>query len=157
VALHSTYDPATDSWEALPDAPHARDHLAMAAIDDRLVVTAGRDGGLSSFVDATDVYDPGSGWESGAAVPTPRGGVAAAALDGALHVFGGEGNAAEPTGVFATHDSYDPITDSWTSRDPMPSPRHGTGAAALDGMIWIPGGADVQAFGAVDTNEGWAP
>jgi len=157
VALHSTYDPSTDAWDALPDAPHARDHLGMAAVGSVLVATAGRDGGLSSFVAATDLYDPAIGWLTGAEIPTPRGGAAAAVLDGALHVFGGEGNAGDPSGVFATHDSYDPETDSWTTHDPMPSPRHGTGAATLDDTIWIPGGADVQAFGAVDTNEGWSP
>jgi len=33
----------------------------------------------------------------------------------------------------------------------MPEPRHGTGAAALGGTLYVPGGADRQAFGAVAT------
>ena len=44
-------------------------------------------------------------------------------------------------------------TDTWTTGSPMVSPRHGTGAAALDGVLYMPGGASVQAFGAVATVE----
>ena len=36
----------------------------------------------------------------------------------------------------------------------MSVPRHGTGAAAVGGMVVVPGGATVEAFGAVDVVEG---
>jgi hypothetical protein len=39
----------------------------------------------------------------------------------------------------------------------MRSPRHGTGAAGFEGRLYVPGGADVQGFGAVDTNEVLVP
>jgi hypothetical protein len=35
----------------------------------------------------------------------------------------------------------------------MPTPRHGMGAAATGGRLYVPGGATVQAFGAVATHE----
>ena len=35
----------------------------------------------------------------------------------------------------------------------MRTPRHGTGAAVVGGVLWVPGGADVQAFGATDVVE----
>ncbi len=154
VALHSTYDPATDSWAELPDAPVARDHLAAGVVGTELVLVAGRDGGLSAFVDATWIYD-GSGWRQGAPIPTPRGGVVAAAgPDLRLHVLGGEGGGG-PAGVFATHEAYDPNTDTWTPLADMRTPRHGTGAAWADGLLYVPGGAQIQAFGADDTHEAW--
>ena len=52
-------------------------------------------------------------------------------------------------------EAYTP--DSWEALEPMPTPRHGTGAAELDGVIYVPGGATMQAFGAVDTHEAYVP
>ena len=155
VALHSVFDPADGSWEALPDAPSARDHLALGAIGDRLVAAAGRDGGLASFVDATEVWTEANGWGTGTPIPTPRAGVAAAVLDGRLHVFGGEG-ASTGTGVFAEHEAYDPDTNRWEAFDDMPEPRHGMGAAVVDDVIWIPGGAPVDNFGAEAVMQGFS-
>jgi N-acetylneuraminic acid mutarotase len=163
VASHVRWDPGSGQWEELAPAPHARDHGAAGVIDGVLVVVAGRQGTLSSLVPATDLWDPETGWSradlgGGAPIPTPRGGVAAAASeDGWLSVLGGEGNAADPSGVFAEHERYDPSTDSWDRLPPMPTPRHGTAAAWLDGILWVPGGAEVAAFGATSTNEGWRP
>lgn len=157
VALHSSYDPAADRWTALPSAPLARDHAAGGVIDGALVVTAGRDGGLSAVIDALDRYDAATeAWSVGAPIPTPRGGVAAAvSAEGALHVLGGEGNPEDPDGIFAAHEVYDPALDAWRPLGAMRTARHGMGAVFLDGTLWVPGGAPVAGFGATDVNEGW--
>jgi hypothetical protein len=68
-------------------------------------------------------------------------------------VFGGEGNAAAPSGNFPQVELYDPRADRWEALAPMPTPRHGIGAAAFDGRIFVPGGATVQGFGAVNVHE----
>jgi N-acetylneuraminic acid mutarotase len=154
VAQHTVYDPVDDRYTALPDAPSARDHLALVAVEGRLVAAAGRAGGMTSFVASTEVFTEAEGWGTGTDIPTPRGGVAAAVLDGLVHVIGGEG-ADNATGVFATHEVYDPVTNRWSARDDMPSPRHGMGAAVIDGVLWVPGGAPVQGFGAGDVTTGY--
>jgi hypothetical protein len=84
-----------------------------------------------------------------APIPTPRGGVAGAALDGKLHVIGGEGNDGDASGVFDEVEAYDPASDSWQALPPMLEPRHGLAAAELEGRIYLPGGASAQGFGAV--------
>ena len=48
---------------------------------------------------------------------------------------------------------YDPRSNTWTSLAAMLSPRHGIGAAAIGPRIYVPGGASVQGFGAVSTND----
>lgn len=154
----SVYDPASDTWETLPDLPAARDHLVGGAIAGLIYMAGGRGGTIDAVAGRLDAFDPASGrWSTRASMPTPRGGAAGAVADGRLYVIGGEGNPAAASGVFAEVEAYDPETDRWTSLPPMSTPRHGTGAAALFGQIYVPGGATQQGFGAVATNERLIP
>jgi N-acetylneuraminic acid mutarotase len=158
VVDFSAYDTLTDSWETLPDLPTPRDHLVGGAIDGLFYAVGGRAGGIAGVQDPVDIFDPILGtWTTGAPMLTARAGCAAAALGSELFVLGGEGNVDAVSGVFSEVEAYDPLTDSWSTHPPMKTPRHGTGAAAIDGVIYVPGGADQQAFGAVDTHEAYAP
>jgi N-acetylneuraminic acid mutarotase len=151
VATASAYDPATDTWEELTPLPAPREHCVAGAIGGKLYIASGRSNGITGFEPETWEFDPASGtYADKAAIPTPRGGTAGAVLGGMLFVFGGEGNAADPDGVFPTIEAYDPAADRWTAFQDMSVPRHGFGAAELGGRIYLPGGADHQAFGAVD-------
>jgi hypothetical protein len=58
-----------------------------------------------------------------------------------------------PSGVFPQKEVYDPRTDTWERLAPMPTPRHGIGAAVLGDRIFVPGGAAVQGFGATGVHE----
>lgn len=61
---------------------------------------------------------------------------------GCLYVIGGEGNDADPRGSFEENEAYDPRMNTWQRLTPMPTPTHGlTGAAVMDGRIYVPGGA----------------
>jgi hypothetical protein len=55
-----------------------------------------------------------------------------AVLDGRIHVLGGEANR-----TFAQNEAYDPVTDSWSSFAPLPTPRHGLGVVAADDAIYV--------------------
>ena len=57
--------------------------------------------------------------------------------------------------MFDVHEAWDPKTDGWETLDPPVTPRHGTGAVAIGDVLYLPGGADEQMFGAVDANEGY--
>ena len=141
----AVYDPVADSWTSLPDLPTQRNHLAAAAIDGKIYVAGGRFGpGFSSEVtDILEIFDPVSGqWSEGARMPVPRGGINGVMANGCLHVFGGEGNQNDPSGMFSDYDVYNPVTNSWTQFPPMPIPVHGvTGGGFLNGLIYLPGGA----------------
>jgi hypothetical protein len=68
--------------------------------------------------------------------------VASVAANGCLYLIGGEGNEADPRGIFDRNELYDPAADSWASLPPLPIATHGlTGAAFLKGWIHLPGGA----------------
>ncbi|MGB7036219.1 MAG: kelch repeat-containing protein, partial [Xanthobacteraceae bacterium] len=53
------------------------------------------------------------------------------------HVFGGRPH--DPTPV-AAHEVYDPATNQWTEKSPMPLARDHMGVAVIDGKIHIVGG-----------------
>jgi N-acetylneuraminic acid mutarotase len=147
------YDVGDDAWTPLPDLPQAfpnRNHIAATAIDGKIYVAGGRYGGGSfsdPVTDSLDVYDPASQqWTTRAPMLRPRGGVNGVLAFGCFHVWGGEGaDTGEPNNVFPDHDVYDPIADSWTELADLPTPIHGvTGAAFIDGVIYMPGGGTRQ-------------
>jgi N-acetylneuraminic acid mutarotase len=149
VADASVYDVATNSWQELPPLPQAREHCVAGEIDGNLYIAAGRSNGIAGFDALTWVFDPVSAtYARRAPIATPRGGAAGAVAGGRLYVFGGEGNAADPSGVFANVEAYDPVSDSWQALPPMLEPRHGLAAATLGDRIYLPGGATSQGFGA---------
>jgi N-acetylneuraminic acid mutarotase len=152
----AVYDPAADTWTPLPDLPTQRNHLAAGAIGGKLYVAGGRFGGGvgSEMTAALEVYDPATGaWTAGAPLPAPRAGVNGTVAGGCLYVFGGEGNDADPRGVFPDAAVYDPATDTWRSLSPLPVPVHGvTGAPLVGDWIHLAGGGTARGGSSGSTN-----
>jgi N-acetylneuraminic acid mutarotase len=149
----AVYDPGADRWTALPPMPTPRNHLAAGSLNGKVYVVGGRSD-LSGISNILEEYDPATNvWTQRAVMPTARGGIGGATANGLLFVFGGEGNRASPLGIFDQVEAYDPSTDSWQQLPPMSVPRHGITAAALGNRIYIPGGATVEGFGVVATNQ----
>ena len=92
-------------------------------------------------------YTPGSkAWSACAPMPAARSNHAATVLNGKIHVVGGVGPEEDggakgnPGGVrtLATHIVYDPATDSWETRAPLPLARAGLAASSsADGASFI--------------------
>ncbi len=57
--------------------------------------------------------------------------------------MGGEGTSR----VFGQNEAYDPAADAWASHAPMPTPRHGLGAAVVGDAIHVAGGGPVNGGG----------
>lgn len=145
---HVVYDPDADAWTARAPLPMARNSAAGAVHDGRLFVVAGRTvaGGNNAFC---DVYDPVEDrWEHLPALPVAtqrgapngRGGLAAAIAGGYLYAFGGEWFDGDG-GVYRDVVALDLAELRWHEAGRMPRPRHGLGAVAIDGSIYLIGGA----------------
>ncbi len=141
----AVYDPAADAWTALPDLPTARNHLAAGVIGGKLYVVGGRfGGGVGSEMTATvEIYDPVTGvWQTGTPLPEPRAGLTGTVVRDCLYAIGGEGNDADPRGIFELNEVYNPRADTWTRLAPLPVPIHGlNGVPVLDDDLYIAGGA----------------
>jgi len=59
-----------------------------------------------------------------------------------LYFIGGHDSRKGLGGKTGTVGEYDPRTDRWTIKTPMPTPREDMGSAVLDREIWIFGGID---------------
>lgn len=139
---HLVFDVGANAWSAAAPALSPRNSAAGAVINGLWHVAGGRTvaGGPT---DAHEVYDPREDrWRNAAPMPagSGAGGNAAAVLNGALYVFGGE-VFGQPGAVHREVWRYDPRADAWTEAAPMPTPRHGVGAVAIDGSIYLVGGA----------------
>jgi len=152
-AVVSVYDPGADEWDETPDPlPMPIDHGTGQVADGDLYLIGGRSNGIVAVSAEVWRYDDGS-WTPRAAMPTARGGIAAGVIGGRIVVVGGEGNGDAASGVFPQTEVYDPAADQWSSLEDMRTPRHGMAAAGLGSDLYVPGGADVQGFGAVATHE----
>jgi N-acetylneuraminic acid mutarotase len=80
-------------------------------------------------------------WARVADMPTTRQYAGAVyAPDGLIYVIGGIRNS-NPGGITGVVEAYNPVTDSWTTRAPMLTPRYGFAAVVgSDGLIYTIGG-----------------
>ncbi|MDQ2075203.1 kelch repeat-containing protein [Marinimicrobium sp. ABcell2] len=154
------FDPETESWTQLPDAPHARDHFHAAVIDGQIYAAAGRtsshDTGevMSLTVGPVDVYDiADQRWHTlEAPLPTQRAGTATLTFNGLLVVLGGESGSQ----VESHHEveAYNPETNQWVSLPPLPVGRHGTQATLFEDELHIVAGSENRG-GGPELNDHW--
>ena len=148
VAWLDEYDPKTDTWKRLPDAPRTRDHINATVANGKLYVAGGRRSTarigkvLELLVPEVDVYDFASGkWATLPAesnLPTLRAGCTAVTQGGKVWIIGGE------TVQLLAHNEaeyLDPKTNRWTSGPRLNQGRHGTQAVVYKDQIYISNGS----------------
>ncbi len=150
----------TGQWKARVSMPTPRNSHAAAVIDGEVFVVGGRRNVMTSGgrleienLDVLEAYNPKTDtWRRLAPMPEAQGGLAAAAMNGKLYVFGGE-QFSPDTKVFSSCWTYNPKSNTWQSLPDMRTPRHGLAAAAIGKKIFVVGGAIRAGFGAVAINE----
>ncbi|MFD1143668.1 malectin domain-containing carbohydrate-binding protein, partial [Larkinella insperata] len=143
------FDPATNTWKTLPDAPRSRDHFHAAIIGDKLYAAGGRRTSYNTnetftlTVPEVDVYDFTTGqWSTlPNPIPTPRAGVSVVALDGELVVIGGESS--QPAAHNET-EALNVTTGTWRRFANLQQGRHATQAIVNNGSIYTVAGSASQ-------------
>lgn len=140
---------------AVPDLPEPRGNRpAVCEFSGKVYVASGSVAGgpavdvlqatvnTGNYPPAPPVEDPLLvGWEDvDADIITPRWYPAFAVADGKLFVMGGWD---EGRNVLGVNEAYDPATNSWSTKAPMPVPVRGAAAASIDGKIYVAGGAGI--------------
>lgn len=148
VAWFDEYDPKTNTWKQLPDAPRVRDHISAAMVGDKLYLAGGRKSSaktnqvLETTIGEVDMYDFKTGqWTTLPAesnIPTQRAGSTAVTNKGKIWILGGE------SPQLAAHNEaeiLDPKTNTWTAGPRMKQGRHGTQAVVYKKKIYIVAGS----------------
>ncbi|HVD61918.1 MAG TPA: invasin domain 3-containing protein [Gemmatimonadaceae bacterium] len=164
----NAYDPATDQWTSKTRMPTARGELSAGVIDGILYAVGGYNSHDLNTVEAYDIV--ADKWTTKAPLPTPREGLAVAVVNGILYAIGGNQrssvgirgsiststvtgplvfrsnlqSADRPLGVV---EAYDPATNTWTTKSPMPTPRSMLAVGVLNGIIYAIGGASGSLWG----------
>jgi N-acetylneuraminic acid mutarotase len=132
------YDPAQNIWETRASLPEPVHHPAAAVVGERLFVIGGYTGGRVRWEPLDTVWEfvpARERWEARAPMPTPRGALAVAVLNGRIHALGGSGES-----VSNAHEVYDPAANRWTRLNAMPTARDHLAAVGFQGRVWALGG-----------------
>jgi N-acetylneuraminic acid mutarotase len=142
------YNPATNTWRTLPNAPSARDHFQAAVINGKLYVAGGRRSSASTnqtftlTVPQVDVFDfSTSQWTtlpSSSNIPTQRAGTAAAVIGNDLIIIGGESGS--QSSAHKHTEALNVTTNTWRRLTDLKQGRHGTQAIVNNNNIYIAAG-----------------
>lgn len=140
-------------WRTASPAPTKRTEVAAATLNDKIYVVGGFEepgfGNLLNFAITPSLqeYDPSTDrWTSRAPMPVGLHHVGIGVSGGKLYVIGGY----KQSGFTVWHPvatvyAYDPATDTWAERAPMPTPRGALSVTEHDGKLYAIGGYDRKA------------
>ncbi|GIV28885.1 MAG: hypothetical protein KatS3mg027_2699 [Bacteroidia bacterium] len=165
LSTNEEYDPATNTWTTKAPMPTARAYLAAASPGNGKIYAIG---GLRFDVDylylsTNEEYDPATNtWTTKAPMPTARAYLAAASPgNGKIYAIGG--HRFDVANLYLlTNEEYDPATNTWTTKAPMPTPRRGLAAVSPgNGKIYAIGGYRFDSYYGfhyfLSTNEEYDP
>ncbi|MDP3700464.1 MAG: kelch repeat-containing protein [Hylemonella sp.] len=148
------YDPKNDSWRALAPVPQARGSANAVAMNGKIHLIGGATlpfemkdtkfhPNRNVSVGTHEVYDIASNsWSTRSALPTPRNHAAAGLANGKIYIVGGRaGSVFIPNALNVDIvEEYDPATDQWQLKAPMPTPRSAAAWGVHNGKIVVAGG-----------------
>ena len=154
------YDPATDTWTTKAPMPTARQWLSTSAVNGKIYAFGGTPRTYDPVHSTVDEYDPATDtWTAKAPMPTARNALSTSVVDGKIYVIGG-GIRETTRGAESTSSAvevYDPATDTWTTKAPMPTARVFLATSVVNGKIYAFGGATAAGGTILSTVEEYDP
>ncbi|MHC4145484.1 MAG: Kelch repeat-containing protein, partial [Planctomycetota bacterium] len=154
------YDPATDTWTTKAPMPTARQWLSTSAVNGKIYAFGGSPRTYQTAFTTVEEYDPATDtWTTKAPMPTTRLAHSTSVMDGKIYVIGGVHRPGVWTEELTTSDieAYDPATDTWTTKAPMPTARVFVATSVANGKIYAFGGATAAGGTVLSTVEEYDP
>jgi hypothetical protein len=139
--LNEAYNAAIDTWATKASMPDPQPMFAIAVCKDKIYCIGGMPTGFSGASSVNKVYDPETdSWETKTSMPTERYGLQAQVIDGKIYLIGGRTLLGydEGYGELNVTEVYDPASDAWSTKAPMPNSA-GYFSAVVDGKIFVIG------------------
>jgi N-acetylneuraminic acid mutarotase len=147
------YDPEGNAWTKKQNMPLGMHHVAAVEMNGKIYKFGGfkyPDSGKPGWqpIDNAWEYDPANdSWKALAPMPTKRGSANAVAHGGKIYVIGGASmhpgsketfiHPARPHRSVDANEVYDPKTDTWEKRSPLPTARNHAAAGMVNDKIYI--------------------
>ncbi len=140
-----------NTWVDLAPMHIARAWLGVAAVNEKIYAIGGSTasgfepasfpyGNINAdhFVATNEEYDPTNNiWSYKAPMPTPRMAFAIAEFQGKIYCIGGRSVAGMSGGYTSVNEVYDPVTNTWGNKAPMPVANGWIEAKVIDNKIYI--------------------
>src|SRR5262245_47037627 len=161
LLILATQGSAQGVWTSKAPMIGRRYAHAAATLNGKILAVGGADPASCFSLPFHDVYDPVTdAWTGGTSMNVGRANPAAAVLqvggNDQLFVVGGSTDCGVRTDSM---EAYDPVSNTWTPKAPMPGgARSNMGAAVIDGLLYVVGGMQFDAFdGMTDLVEVYNP
>jgi hypothetical protein len=156
--VFSFADVAEDTWESKAPMQQARSVLGVAVVKGKIYAIGGSTASgfapsipgsavygninIDSFVGTNEEYDSATDtWTFKTPMPTPRTVFATAVSQNKIYCIGGRSKVGDKGGGYTgVNEVYDPATDTWETKTPMPTPRGWLTAGVVNGKIYLLGG-----------------
>jgi N-acetylneuraminic acid mutarotase len=141
VNVKPTLASSQGSWTSKSPLPKGRTELKAEAVNGRIYAIGGY-----VNLNVNEEYNPATdNWTTKSAMLTPRFAFAMAVYQNKIYCIGGFvgkeiGGPYVETSVTGAIEAYNPITDSWETKNPMPLPRAQLQANVVDDKIYLMGG-----------------
>jgi len=148
LSTNEEYDPATNTWTTKTPMPTPRSDFGIAVVQNKIYCIGGMryfdysghgEGILCAF---NEVYDPLTDtWENKTSMPTTRQRPIANVVNDKIYVICGfqYHNLPPPytTSGLDVNEVYDPETDSWTTKTPIPTTSSNPASATVNNKIYV--------------------
>jgi energy-converting hydrogenase Eha subunit A len=127
-------------WSSRAVMPTPRLYFGIGAIGSHIYVVGGANSGLGRYA-TLERYTPSTNtWSTRAPMADPRDGLGAGVINNILYAVGGRVYTSLGASVTGRLEAYNPATNTWTTKAPMPTPRRGLGVAVVGGILYAVGG-----------------
>jgi len=166
VSSADSAETAENSWVSKAPMQQARGGLGVAVLNGKIYTIGGSSASGSyspdisgEFVDTNEEYDPATGtWAFKASMPTPRAHFAIAVYQNKVYCVGGTVDIGKdpmygvlvPTYINSgVNEVYDPTTDTWETKTPMPIVQRGLQANVVGDKIYLTGAGSWEVYNLV--------
>ncbi|OKP85840.1 kelch repeat-containing protein [Paenibacillus sp. P32E] len=140
------YDPISNKWTSKAGLSIGRIHGAAAVANGKIYFFGGIEpNSQASFSQRMEEYNPVTNvWASKASLPTGRYGVRATTLNNRIFAVGGYNYNADPGGYLKTVEEYDPILNTWETKENLKTGRSVFSIATVNGKVYVMGGKNTS-------------